>query len=57
MYSLVETCRLNGVDPLAYLEDVLIRVRETGPEGIADLAPDRWAANAALRAEESLVLV
>ncbi len=57
MYSLVETCRLNGVDPLAYLEDVLIRVRETGPEGIADLAPDRWAANAARRTEDSLVLV
>jgi hypothetical protein len=32
MYSSVETCRLNGVDPFAYLEDVLIRVRETGPK-------------------------
>ena len=56
MYSLVETCRLNGVDPLAYLEDVLVRVRETGPDGIADLAPDRWAADAARRSAAPLVL-
>jgi hypothetical protein len=56
IYSSVETCRLNGVDPLAHLEDVLIRVWETGPECIADLAPDRWAANAARRTEESFVL-
>ena len=26
MYSLVESCKLNGIDPYRYLKDVLIRV-------------------------------
>jgi transposase len=35
-YTLIETCRLNGVDPRAWLADVLAR--------IAELLPWNWQA-------------
>ena len=42
VYSLVESCRMTGVEPWAYLKDVLMRVW-THPAGrIAELMPKRW---------------
>ncbi len=46
--SLVETCKLNGVDPQRYLADLLTRLVEGWPQSHLDeLMPWRWAAAAA----------
>ena len=40
--SLIETCKLNGVEPLAYLADVITRIVAGHPQShIDDLLP--WA--------------
>ena len=39
MYSLIETAKLNGLDPEAYLRDVLGRVADHPINRIADLLP------------------
>jgi transposase len=44
LYSLVLSCKENGVDPQAYLEDVLTRVSTTPASRIAELTPWGWAA-------------
>lgn len=45
--SLIETCKLNGVDPLGYLTDVITRIADGHPNsGIDELLP--WAYPAAL---------
>jgi transposase len=45
LYSLVQSCRLAGVDCWAYLRDVLLKVVTVPHHRIAELAPDRWAAS------------
>ena len=40
LYSLVATCEANGVNPLAYLTDVLGRLSST--TRLDDLLPHRW---------------
>ena len=40
LYSLVATCEANGVNPLAYLPDVLGRLGT--PSALDDLLPHRW---------------
>ena len=40
--SLIATCRLQGVDPRAYLEDVLQRVSVHPSRRVEDLTPRRW---------------
>lgn len=42
VYSLVATCELNGVNPQAYLEDVLLRVQTHPASRIDELLPDQW---------------
>ena len=42
LYSLVSTCDANGVDPIAYLKDVLLRVDTHPASQIDDLLPHRW---------------
>lgn len=42
-YTLVATCKLHGVDPEAYLADVLVRVATTPQSRIAELFPQSWA--------------
>lgn len=44
LYSLVLSCRENGIDPQAYIEDVLTRVSTTPVSRIAELTPWGWAA-------------
>lgn len=45
--SLIETTKLNGVDPLAYLSDVLATLAQGHPiNRIAELLPWRWAPQA-----------
>ena len=44
LYSLMATCEEHGVDPHAYLTDVLVRIDDHPNRAIDDLLPDRWAA-------------
>jgi transposase len=44
LYSLVLSCRENGIDPQAYVEDVLTRISTTPASRIAQLTPWGWAA-------------
>ena len=42
VYSLIQTCKLNDVDPQAWLADVLGRVAEHPISKLADLLPWNW---------------
>jgi transposase len=44
--SLVETCKINGVDPQRYLTDLLTRLVNGWPNSrIDELMPWHWATN------------
>jgi transposase len=43
MYSLVATCKMNNVDPFAYLKDVLGRIRSHRVDRLAELLPFNWS--------------
>jgi transposase len=43
LYSLVGTCEANGVEPIAYLADVLMRLSSHPAACIDELLPLRWA--------------
>jgi transposase len=45
-YTLIETCKLNGVDPQAWLADVLARLPDHPAKRITDLLPWNWKAAA-----------
>ena len=42
LYTLIETCKLNDVDPQAWLADVLARLHDHPAKRIADLLPWNW---------------
>jgi transposase len=42
LYSLVATCEANGVNPIAYLRDVLVRISTHPADRIDELLPDHW---------------
>lgn len=42
LYSLVASCKLQGVDPFVYLRDVLMRVATHPQSRIAELTPKAW---------------
>jgi transposase len=42
LYSLVQTAERHGVNALAYLEDVLMRVQTHTASRVEELLPDRW---------------
>lgn len=42
MYSLIETAKLNGLDPQFYLTDVLARIADHPARQIAELLPWHW---------------
>ena len=44
VYTLIETARLNGVDPQAWLADVLARLPDHPASRIEQLLPWRWVA-------------
>jgi hypothetical protein len=46
LYTLTQTCRRHGIDPFAYLRDVLTRLPTSSsndPAALAALVPHRWA--------------
>jgi transposase len=42
IYSLIETCRLNGINPEAYLSDVIARIGRTRMRDLDTLLPFNW---------------
>jgi transposase len=42
LYSLIATCEANGVNPVDYLADVLIRVQTHPASRIDELLPHNW---------------
>jgi transposase len=43
MYTLIETAKLNGIDPRAWLADVLSRLQDHPARQIANLLPWAWS--------------
>ena len=45
IYTMVENCSVHGIDPLAYLTDVMPRIvdRDSGAD-VSDLLPRQWKA-------------
>ena len=43
IYSILESCRSRGIDPHAYLKDVLTRLPTTTNWEIAGITPQAWA--------------
>ena len=50
IYTLIETAKLNGVDPQAWLADVLSRLPDHPARRIEQLLPWRWVAPTEARA-------
>ena len=43
LYTIIESCRRRGIDPYAYLRDVLTRLPNMTNRQVPDLAPAQWA--------------
>jgi transposase len=43
LYTIVESCRRRGIDPLAYLRDVLTRLPQMLMSEVDSLTPEAWA--------------
>ena len=52
LYSLMLSCKENGVDPEAFIEDVLTRVSSTPASRVRELTPWGWAAARASEASQ-----
>ena len=42
LFSLIVSCKLHGVDPFAYLRDVLVRIHTHPADRMHDLTPRQW---------------
>ena len=42
MYTLIETTKMNGLDPEAYLRDIIARIADHPINRIAELLPWNW---------------
>jgi hypothetical protein len=47
LYTIVECCRRRGLDPYAYLRDILTRLPSATNWQIAGLTPEAWARSTA----------
>jgi transposase len=45
VYTLIETCKMNDVDPQAWLADVLARLPDHPANKVVDLLPWNWKAS------------
>ena len=46
LYTVVESCRRRGLDPLAYLRDVLSRLPSMTNWQVKEVTPEAWAKTA-----------
>ena len=51
LYSFVQSCKRNGIDPLRYFTDVLVRLPTHPWRDLASLLPSAWAARSAAAGE------
>jgi transposase len=51
-FSFIASCKMNGIDPFAYLVDVLHRLPSTPESEIGQLAPHRWRKEQAIAAPQ-----
>jgi len=49
MYTLIQTAKLNDVDPQAWLADVLARIADIPQTRLSELLPWNWRPAAALQ--------
>jgi transposase len=42
VYTLIEKCRMHGINPCAYLKDVLTRLPSTTNQTVSELTPLNW---------------
>lgn len=49
MYSFFATCKINGVEPLAWLTDILTRIPEHKANKLHELLPQKWKKQASAR--------
>jgi transposase len=49
IYLLIETAKLNDIDPLAWLTDVLARLRDHPAKRLEELLPWNWQPHQKLR--------
>lgn len=42
MYSLIETCKLCGIEPYAYVKDILTRLSTLPASRLHELLPRNW---------------
>jgi transposase len=54
LYTLTQTCRRHGIDPFAYLQDVLTLLPKGDFQNLADLFPHRWAETQRAKADPSI---
>ena len=50
LYTLIETAKLNDVDPQAWLADVLMRLQDHPAKRLAELLPWNWRTDRAILA-------
>ena len=53
IYSLIETCRLNDVDPRAWLAEILAKLPDHPAHRVAELTPWAWKARSDVAAREA----
>jgi transposase len=51
LYTVTQTCKRHGIDPFAYLRDVLTRLPGLPADRLPDLVPHRWARDQRAKAE------
>ncbi|ANH09194.1 hypothetical protein shn_34335 (plasmid) [Shinella sp. HZN7] len=42
IYTMIETCRMNGIDPQAYLADIIDRIADHPANKVDELLPWDW---------------
>ena len=52
-FTIMQTCRLNGVNPEAYLSDVITRIADHSAKNIDNLLPWNWQPREAARLEKA----
>jgi transposase len=53
LYTMTQTCRRHGLDPFAYLQDVLTRLPQSPADQLRNLIPSRWATAQCTSADKS----